>query len=114
MLLKQLRSKIGVEQKDIAEYLGVTNSAYGHYEKGRREPSLDVLVKLSKYFNVSIDYLITGKQTDREAPQSRIEQIFDSLSPTAQSYILEAAEGIYRLEHGTSFVAKEDIKRQSD
>ena len=112
MLLRQLRDKKGIEQKDIAEYLGVTTSAYGHYEKGRREPSLDVLVKLAAFFNVSLDYLVTGKQTDKEAPQSRMEQIFNELSPTAQSYILEAAEGIYRLEHGTSFIEKEDVKKQ--
>ncbi len=58
MKLKELREKKGAKQEDLAKYLGLTYQAYSHYEKGRREPSLDVLVKLANYFNVSIDYLL--------------------------------------------------------
>ncbi len=41
--------------------LNISREALSHYETGKREPSLDMLNKLSKYFNVSIDYLINGE-----------------------------------------------------
>lgn len=56
--LKQLREEKGVTQKDVAKAIGVTTSAYANYEQGIREPSIDILKNLCKYYNVSADYLI--------------------------------------------------------
>lgn len=56
--LKRLRSEKGVMQKDVADYLGITSSAYGFYEQSKRQPDNDTLQKLADYFNVSIDYLL--------------------------------------------------------
>ena len=60
--LKLLRKRKGVTQKEIAEYLGVTTSAYGMYETGARSINTDVLAKLSDYFDVPID-VILGRGT---------------------------------------------------
>ena len=46
--------------------LHITREALSHYENGRREPTLAMLVKMSEYFNVSIDYLITGKDFQKK------------------------------------------------
>ena len=64
--LKQLRKKKGVGQLDIANYLGVSRQTYSTYEIGTREPSIDILKKLSEYFGVSVDTII-GKD---EAPET--------------------------------------------
>ncbi len=56
--LKQLRREKGVTQKIVAKAIGVTESAYSNYEQGLREPSNQVLINLSKYFEVSTDYLL--------------------------------------------------------
>lgn len=56
--LKELRLNKKISQKDIAEYLGITVAAYSLYERGKREPNLDMLKKIAEYFNVSIDYLM--------------------------------------------------------
>ena len=42
--------------------LSISREALSYYENGKRSPDLDMLVRLSQYFNVSIDYLITGKE----------------------------------------------------
>ena len=60
--LKILRKRKGVAQKDVAEYLGVTTSAYGQYETGSRSMNHDVISKLSDYFDVSSD-VILGRLT---------------------------------------------------
>ena len=46
------------KQKDVADAIGVTVSAYSNYEQGIREPSYSVLILLCKFFNVSSDYLL--------------------------------------------------------
>ena len=56
--LLDLRKSSGVTQQDLANYLGVSRQAYANYENGNREPDFHTLVKLSCYFNVSIDYLL--------------------------------------------------------
>ena len=56
--LQEIRNKNNTLQKDIAEYLNITVSTYQRYEYGTRNPSLEILIKLAKYFNVSTDYLL--------------------------------------------------------
>lgn len=62
--LKMLRTKKGVYQKDVAEYLGVDRTTYVKYERGDSQPGHDMLLKLSEYFNTSIDEILgNSKQT---------------------------------------------------
>lgn len=42
--------------------LSISREALSYYENGKRSPDVDMLVLLSKYFNVSIDFLINGKE----------------------------------------------------
>lgn len=63
MLRKQielLRRKKGWSQAELAKRLHISPSTIGMYEQGRREPPIDILVAMSKEFDVSLDYLITG------------------------------------------------------
>lgn len=61
--LKVSRKTIGKTQKDLAQYLGISERGYQNYEMGAREPNLEVLTKLADYFNVSTDYLL-GRSDD--------------------------------------------------
>ena len=54
--LKKIRKKSNKTQEEVAEYLGITKQAYFRYEKGSRRISLDTLIKLTEYFNLSSDY----------------------------------------------------------
>ena len=48
--------------------LNISREALSYYENGKREPSLALLVEMSKYFNVSINYLITGEEFQKNEP----------------------------------------------
>ncbi|MBP3041199.1 helix-turn-helix transcriptional regulator [Bacillaceae bacterium Marseille-Q3522] len=56
--LRKLRDEQNFKQEDVAKKLNITTSAYGFYEQGRNEPSIDTLQKIASIFNVSIDYLL--------------------------------------------------------
>lgn len=56
--LKFLRKQKNVSQKEVANAIGITLSAYSNYEQGIREPNLQILVSICKYYEVSADYLL--------------------------------------------------------
>ena len=59
--LKEIRKARKFSQMKVAMDLNISREALSHYENDKREPSIDLLNKMSEYFNVSIDYLINGK-----------------------------------------------------
>lgn len=60
--LREIRKKKKYSQLKVAMDLFITREALSNYETGKRSPDLKMLVRLSRYFNVSIDYLITGEE----------------------------------------------------
>ena len=60
--LREIRKQCRLNQQKVAMDLNISREALSHYENGKREPSLTLLLRMSEYFNVSINYLITGKE----------------------------------------------------
>lgn len=56
--LKELRKEKGVSQKEVATALGITLSAYSNYEQGIREPNIEIIIAICRYYDVSSDYLL--------------------------------------------------------
>ncbi|MBR3366318.1 MAG: helix-turn-helix transcriptional regulator [Lachnospiraceae bacterium] len=65
--LKALRKEQDLTQDDLAEKLGISRSAVGMYEQGRREPDFEILDNAAELFNVSIGYLV-GNETKGSYP----------------------------------------------
>ena len=60
--LKALREEQGLSMMEIAKQLNMPYTTYVNYEKGAREPNSEMLIKFSKFFNVTIDYLIGNSE----------------------------------------------------
>ena len=56
--IKDLRVDNDYLQKDIAKLLGISQQYYSQYELGKYTMPIELLIKLSKLYNVSIDYLV--------------------------------------------------------
>ena len=73
MNIKDIRTRKGLTQAEVASALGVSSVVYSRYENGKREPSIDILLKLSKLYGVSVDCLIGNDEvvdtsiTEKEA-----------------------------------------------
>ncbi len=78
--IAMLRRDRKMSQGDLAGALGVSPSTVGMYEQGRREPSAAIIVALARLFQVSTDYLLTGKpnaaetETIRNLLQNRLSE----------------------------------------
>lgn len=56
--LRKIRMKIGLTQQATADSLDITLRSYQRYEGGHCEPSLNTLVSIADFFDVSIDLLL--------------------------------------------------------
>ncbi len=60
--LREIRQRKGYTQLKVAMDLAISREALSYYETGKRSPDTQMLLKMSEYFDVSIHYLITGKE----------------------------------------------------
>ena len=58
--LKELRIEKNLSQRELGKALNVCNQSVSFWEIGSREPDLDTLVKISHYFDVSLEDLLEG------------------------------------------------------
>ena len=63
--IRNLRIDKGYTQKQIGEYLGISQNTYSQYEIGVLNYPVDVLIKLADFYNVSIDYLL-GRTSEKQ------------------------------------------------
>ena len=58
LVLKELRERYKLSQVELAKKLNLSPSTIGMWESGRNKPEFDTIIKLSKIFNVSVNYLM--------------------------------------------------------
>lgn len=69
--LRAIRKKKGYSQLKVAMDLAISREALSYYETGKRSPDTQMLILLSEYFDVSIHYLITGKEFQPRDPYAQ-------------------------------------------
>ena len=62
--LREIRKTRGLSHQKVAMDMNISREALSYYENGKRSPDISMLIALSDYFNVSIDYLIRGCEFD--------------------------------------------------
>ena len=67
--LKKCRENTGLPQIKVAIYCDITERSYQNYELGLREPKVSILMRIARFYGVSIDYLVG--LTDDPAPYPR-------------------------------------------
>lgn len=69
MRIRDLREDNDITQKAVAEYLSIRQNTYSQYENGVRQIPIELLIKLSVFYDVSVDYIL--ELTDIKAPYPR-------------------------------------------
>jgi len=65
-LLRQLRRKNGLTQHQVAGFLHIDRSTYAYYESGRTKINLDVLLRVSRLYQISLAELVGDKPLDED------------------------------------------------
>ncbi len=77
-IISCLRKEKGISQKSVASDLKISQALLSHYEKGIRECGLDFLIAISKYYNVSSDYIL-GISEEKNSSVYEEEKISDDI-----------------------------------
>lgn len=86
--IRQLRTEKGLTQQELADRLVVSRSTIAGYETDTKQPSYDVLVKMSYLFNVSTDYLLgkSDKKMDNDMLEWRYPTAHNRLGTILKKY----------------------------
>ena len=104
--IRELRLEKRITQLQLSIELNVTQETISAYEHGRHLPSLEALMKMSLYFNASMDYImgmsdIRNVQMDfhltpeEQAQRERLLHYYNILSTKNKSNLISYAEGLY-------------------
>ncbi|MCZ8519302.1 MULTISPECIES: helix-turn-helix domain-containing protein [Paenibacillus] len=74
-----LREKQAMTQEELSLKLDISRASLSHYEKNRREPDYDTLLKIANFFKVSIDYLLGRTQDPEMVLDQQVRQFVESL-----------------------------------
>lgn len=77
--ISELRNKRNLTQDGLANRVGISRAALSHYEKDRREPDYDTLVKLADFFDVTTDFLL-GHDKDVDKEEKRRDAIMNKIA----------------------------------
>lgn len=73
--LKELRKQAHLTQVELASKLGIVQSSYADWERGKKKPTQENLVKIAQILNVSVDYLV-GNSEEKADELDNIEFLF--------------------------------------
>ena len=81
--IKKLRVNKGLTQERMADELAITVSYLAKLEIGTRTPSLDSIIQLAVYFDVSLDYLVLGSEPKEISIEERALSLAEALETFA-------------------------------
>ncbi len=108
--LKELRTLKKYTQQELADYLKISKSSVNMYERGEREPGLDMLEAIADFFNVDLDYLM-GKSDNPQKyliervtdvpltpDEKRLLDYFRAFNEEGQEKLLDTASDMAQLD----------------
>ena len=109
-ILKELRKSKNITQEELAKMVGVERSTVGKWESKNIIPPADMLVSLSEFFNVSVDYLLG--RADVKNPSDEISDALEDDKELADFWNkLKEREDLQLLFKQTKNLSSKDIKQ---
>lgn len=87
--LRNLRTARNMSQEQVARHIGLTRSAYSHYEINNRQPVYTTLLKLAVLFDVSVDYLINDNSYLESHETNQLLQLWHGLDTDSRQQTLQ-------------------------
>jgi len=78
--IRKEREKLNLSRDDFAEIIGLSNYYVGQLERGERQMSLPVLIKIANCLHVSLDYLFFGETSHRTPDCNKDMEIYNLLN----------------------------------
>lgn len=118
--LTELREKTEKKRQEVADDIGISRASLEYYEKGKRKPDIDVLLKLADYYEVTCDYLLKGVKTENVSinnvtglSDKAIEKLQNIVKQSTGSYISKNHKlKIDELEKFINSISEEELEER--
>lgn len=103
--LKNLRNTHNYTQKDISKLLNISLTGYASWEQGLSQPNTEYLIKLSKIYKCSIDYIVSNQNNHENIEYSEtpiisyLDKIYFALTKIGKAKLESYAEGLLASEN---------------
>jgi transcriptional regulator with XRE-family HTH domain len=91
--LRRVRREQFIRQKQLATHLNIAVSTLSQYENDKRHPNFDILSQISKYFNVSTDYLLGINNNEKSNLMKDIESVDEQLEGLSYQELINKITG---------------------
>lgn len=119
--ISKLLRESGLRQKEFANKIGVTEAQVSSWKTGRNEPDTDNLVKIAEYFGVSVKWLRTGLNDNRQFPPNKVSEDglpydaprfrrVDSVTTTPSTALQDAINALQSLLSADTDLVKSDLE----
>ena len=85
---QKLLDEKGLKNADVARATGISNMTLSDWKRGKSVPKSDKMRKIAEYLNVSVDYLMTGKDVEFTAEMAEIDVTLSNMSERMKEYAL--------------------------
>lgn len=83
--IKELREAKGISRNELADFLGISLSSLGYYERNERIPDANIVARLATFFGVSADYLLELTPYPNAEQRAAIDEKFSALPAKMQA-----------------------------
>lgn len=97
--IKQCRNKIGLTQEEVAEKIGLTYSSYTKIENGLVGLSIETLLKIAEFYDISLDFLIYGGKDNKvnSSDVSKIKKLINLLEKSGVNNTINVLENLMNM-----------------
>ncbi len=92
--IRYLRLKNNLTSRELSKALNISESSISLYENGKRKPSIELIIKIADYFNVTTDFLLGVSDNSLTNPKNNLNTDFSEVleniitSLNTQNYII--------------------------
>ena len=89
---QRLLDEKGLKNADVARATGISNMTLSDWKRGKTVPKSDKMQKIAEYLNVSVDYLMTGKEVEFIVETAKKDVLLTEMSNRIKEYALKLSE----------------------
>lgn len=97
--IKMIMKEKGISQKELSVNIGTSQSVISSYLNNKSFPTAPVIMKMSKFFGVSTDYILFGDEQVAELIETKLIECFRELTTENQLKVIKEATGLREIQN---------------
>lgn len=91
-IYQKLLDEKGLKNSDVSRATGISNMTLSDWKHGKTKPKTDTMRKISSFLDVSVDYLMTGKEPEFTVEMAETDVALSNMNKRMKEYALKLAE----------------------